>query len=83
MIGYLHKDLRTLILIMLKMSGYVMKFKVENKNSKFMSFCIDNEKSLEKYKAIWTKIEDLKKWMKCFTSLWWKTYKNQNRNIQR
>ena len=43
------------------MSGYVMKFKVENKNSKFMSFCIDNEKSLEKYKAIWTKIEDLKK----------------------
>ena len=43
------------------MSGYVMKFKVEDKNSKFMSLCIENEKSLEKYKAIWTKIEDLKK----------------------
>ena len=25
-----------------------------------MSFCIDDEKLLEKYKAIWTKIEDLK-----------------------
>ena len=25
-----------------------------------MSFCIKNEKLLEKYKAIWTKIEDLK-----------------------
>ena len=26
-----------------------------------MSFCIDDEKLLEKYKAIWTKTEDLKK----------------------
>ena len=26
-----------------------------------MSFCIDDGKLLEKYKAIWTKIEDLKK----------------------
>ena len=25
-----------------------------------MSFCVDDEKLLEKYKAIWTKIEDLK-----------------------
>ena len=25
-----------------------------------MPFCIDDEKLLEKYKAIWTKIEDLK-----------------------
>ena len=25
-----------------------------------MSFCIDNEKLLENYKAIWTKIEELK-----------------------
>ena len=29
-------------------------------NNKLMFFCIDNEKLLEKYKAIWTKIEDLK-----------------------
>ena len=46
-----------------KMSGYVNTFKVKdgdkNKNNKFMSFCIDEEKLLEKYKAIWTKIEDL------------------------
>ena len=26
-----------------------------------MSLCIDDEKLLEKYKTIWTKIEDLKK----------------------
>ena len=25
-----------------------------------MSFCIDDQKLLEKYKAVWTKIEDLK-----------------------
>ena len=39
-----------------------MDFKVEdgNKNKELMSFCIDDEKLLEKYKAIWTKIEDLK-----------------------
>ena len=29
-------------------------------NNKLMSFCTDDEKLLEKYKAIWTKIEDLK-----------------------
>ena len=38
----------------------VMTFTVEDKNSKLMSFCIDDEKLLKKYKAIWTKIEDLK-----------------------
>ena len=31
-------------------------FKVEDKNSKLMSFCIDDE-LLEKYQTIWTKIE--------------------------
>ena len=36
-----------------------MTFKVENKKSKLMSFHIDDEKLLEKYKAIWTNIEDL------------------------
>ena len=29
--------------------------------NKLMSFSINDEKLLEKYKAIWTKIEDLKK----------------------
>ena len=43
-----------------KMSEYVKASKVEDKNSKLMSFCINDEKLLEKYKAIWTKIEDLK-----------------------
>ena len=35
-------------------------FKVEYKNSKLMSFLIDNKKVLEKYKTIWTKIENFK-----------------------
>ena len=32
----------------------------KKKNSKLMSFQIDGVKLLEKYKIIWTKIEDLK-----------------------
>ena len=47
-----------------KISGYAKTFKVKDKNkdksNKFMSFRIDDEKLLEKYKAIWAKIEDLK-----------------------
>ena len=42
------------------MSGHLKVFKVEDKINKSMSFFIDNENFLEKYKAIWTKIEDLK-----------------------
>ena len=42
------------------MSGYVKTFKVEGKNNKLMFFHIDDEKLLEKYEAIWTKIEDFK-----------------------
>ena len=37
-----------------------MTFKVKDKNNKLISFRINDEKLLEKYKAIWTKIEDLK-----------------------
>ena len=48
LIGYLDKAIRQLVLIMTKMSGYEVK---EG----------DDDKLLEKYKAIWTKIEDLKK----------------------
>ena len=54
------KAIRPLVLIMPKMSGYVKTFKVEDKINKLMSFRRDDEKLLEKYKAIWTKIEDLK-----------------------
>ena len=58
LIGYLDKTIRLLVLIMPKMSGYVKTFK--DKNNKLIYFLIDDEKLLEKYKAIWTKIEDLK-----------------------
>ena len=43
-----------------KMSGYVKTFTVEDKINKLMSVRIDDEKLSEKYKAIWTKSEDLK-----------------------
>ena len=55
----LNKDIRPLVLIMHKMSGYVKTFKIENKISEVMSFRIDVETLLEKYKAIWTNIEHL------------------------
>ena len=46
------------------MSEYVKTLKVKegdkDKNNKLMSFGINDEKLQEKYKAIWTKIEDLK-----------------------
>ena len=42
------------------MSEFVKKFKVKYENKKFMSFRINNEKLLGKYKTIWTKTEDLK-----------------------
>ena len=46
------------------MSIYVKTSKVKegdkDKNNKLMSLGIDDEKLLEKYKAIWTKIENLK-----------------------
>ena len=65
MIGYLDKVITPLVLILPKMSGNVKTFKVKDgdkvTNIKLMSFCIDDEKLLEKYKTIWTKIENLKK----------------------
>ena len=46
------------------MSGYVKTFKVTDgdkyKNNELVFFRIDDEKLSEKYKGIWTKIEDLK-----------------------
>ena len=56
-IGYLDKVIRPLALIMPIMSGYVKIFNVKDgdkdKNNKLMLFRIDDEKLLEKYKAIW------------------------------
>ena len=64
MIGYLDKAIRLLIFIMPKRSGFLKIFKVKDrdkdKNNKLMSFCIGDKKLLEKYKAILTKMEDLK-----------------------
>ena len=57
----LDKAIRKLILISPKMSGFVKTFKVEDENNQFMFFFIDDEKLLKQYKAIWNKIEDLKK----------------------
>ena len=41
------------------MSGHVKTFKVQDKNNKSMVFRINDENLLEKYKAIWSNIEDL------------------------
>ena len=60
LIEYLDKVIIPKVLIMPKMIGYVKTFKVEDKINKLMSLFIDDEKLLEKYKAIWTKIEGLK-----------------------
>ena len=47
-----------------KMSEYfktfIVKDRGKDKNINMMSFHIDGQKPLEKYKAIWTKIEDFK-----------------------
>ena len=60
LIVYLDKVVRPLVLIMPKISGYVKTFKIEEGNNELMSFHINDEKLLEKYKAILTKIVDLK-----------------------
>ena len=57
MIGYSDKAIKPLVLIMPKTSRYVKTFKVEDENSKLMPLCIDDEKLLEKYKAIWTRLK--------------------------
>ena len=47
-----------------KMNGYVKAFKVknrdQNKNNKVTPFRMDDEKPLEKYIALFTKIKDFK-----------------------
>ena len=54
------KAIRPLVLIIPKMSGYFKTFKVKERDNKLMSFRMDDEKLLEKYKAIWTKVENFK-----------------------
>ena len=45
------------------MGGFVTTFKIKDnyKDNKFMSFYVDDDKLLEKYKNICTKIEDFQK----------------------
>ena len=47
---------KALVLLTAKMTRYIKTFKVKyedkHKNNTLMFFCIDNEKLLEKYKAI-------------------------------
>ena len=81
-----YQGIRPLVLIMSKMSGYVKTFKVKegnkNKSNKLMFFGIDNEKLLKKYKAIWTKVKDLKNTELNALPVYHDIYKNQNKNIR-
>ena len=63
------------------MSGYAKTLKVKKGDNKLMFFCIDDEKLLEKYKAIWTKIEDLKNIELNALRVYDDSYENQNKNI--
>ena len=54
--GHLDKVIQQLILVLPKMSGYVETFKSKDKNNKLMSFHIKDNNFLEKYKAIWIKV---------------------------
>ena len=86
-IGYLDKVRRPLVLILPKMSGYVKTFKDDsedkNKTNKLMNLCIDDHKLLEKYKTIWTMIENLKSIELNSFSIYDDRYiKKQKKNIQ-
>ena len=63
LIEYLNEVIRPLVLILPKLSRYVKTFKVKDgvkdKSNKLMSFRMDDDKLLEKYKIICTKVEDL------------------------
>ena len=86
-IWYLDKTIRPLVLILPKMSGYVKTFKDnsedKNKINKLMNLCIDDQKLLEKYKTIWTMIENLKSIELNALSIYDDRYiKKQKKNIQ-
>ena len=64
LIGYLDKVIRLLIVILPEMSRYVNTTKIKDgdkdKSSNLVSYRIEDEALLGKYKTIWTKIEELK-----------------------
>ena len=63
LIEYLGEVTTPLVLTLPKLSEYIKTFKdkggEKKKNNKLLSLSTDNNKLLEKYKNIWTKIEDL------------------------
>ena len=63
LIEYLGEVTTPLVLTLPKLSEYIKTFKdkggEKKKNNKLLSLSTDNDKLLEKYKNIWTKIEDL------------------------
>ena len=71
MIGYLYEVIRPLGLILPKMIGYAKTFKVKdgdkNQHNKLMSFCIDDDNLLEKYKKEYWRLA--KYLIEYFTSL--------------
>ena len=81
MIRYLDKTIRPLVLTMPKMGEYVKTFKVKEEGNKLMRFRIDDEKLLEKYEAIWNKIDDLKNIKLNTLPVYDDIYKNQNKNM--
>ena len=64
LIGYSYEVIKTLVLVLSKLSGYIKTSKDKgvdkNENNKLMSLHIGNDKLLEEYKTIWSKIKDLK-----------------------
>ena len=52
MVRYLDKIIRPLVLMLIKIGEYVNSFKVEVENNKLMTFCINDERLLVKYKTI-------------------------------
>ena len=65
-----------------KITGYIKTFKDEDKNSKLVSFRIGSGKLLSKYKAIWTKIEDLNNIKLNALLVYDDRHKNQIKNIR-
>ena len=63
LVGYLDEAIRPLVLIILKLSGYVKTFEIKDgdkdEKNELMYCNINDEKLLEKYKAVRTNIEDI------------------------
>ena len=52
MVRYLDKIIRPLVLMLIKIGEYVNSFEVKVENNKLMTFCINDERLLVKYKTI-------------------------------